>query len=392
MKKKLLAIIVLALLFTACGKSESANKNAAKDKPAETAQAGETIKLGGIVPKSGAVAVYGNTAENGVKLAVDEINANGGVNGKKFEYTSEDDKGDPTEAVTIYNKLVESDVNAIIGAITSKPSLAVAENSSSDGIPIITPTGTMGEITEGRDNVFRTCFTDPLQGTILANFAAEKLNAKTAAVLRNTSTDYSNGVSDAFKKQAEAKGIKVVADEGYGDTDEDFKVQLTNIQKQNPDVIVIAEYYEKDVLIAKQIRDLGIKATILGPDGWDGVLDTIDKGSVDILNNVYFTNHYSLEDTSEKVQKFAKDYQAKYNEAPSAFAALGYDTVYLYKEAFEKAKSTSHEDVIKALKEVEIDGVTGKIKFGENNNPVKSATIIKISDGKYNFESIVSPE
>ncbi|MBU5669737.1 ABC transporter substrate-binding protein [Peptoniphilus sp. MSJ-1] len=381
--KKLFAVMSLAVLLTACGGG---------DKAASAPADSDVIKIGGIVPKTGAAAVYGNTTDNGIKLAVEEINANGGINGKQVEYVSEDDKGDPTEAVTIYNKLVEGGNNVIIGAITSKPSLAVADNSAADGIPIITPTGTSAAITEGKANVFRTCFTDPLQGKILANFAADNLSAKTAAVLRNTSNDYSNGVADEFINQAKTKGIEVVADEGYGDSDVDFKVQLTNIKNQNPDVILVPEYYEKDVSIIKQARELGIESKIIGPDGWDGVLSVIDQGSVSLLDGVYFTNHYSLQDENEKVQNFVNAYKEKYNEDPSAFSALGYDTVYIYKTAIENAKSMEFTDIVDAVKAVEISGVTGDLKFGENNNPIKSATIIEIKDGAYQFNSLVSAE
>ncbi len=397
MKKILIALLTLVLVLTACGGNSQENAGASKNNTSTNAEEttgsdSEVIKLGGIIPKTGAVAVYGNTTENGVKLAVEEINANGGINGKQIEYVSEDNKGDPTEAVTIYNKLVEEEVVGIIGPITSKPAQAVADNSETDGIPVITPTGTMGSITEGKDNVFRTCFTDPLQGKILANFAADTLGAKKAAILKNTSDDYSNGVADAFRDTFEEKGLEIVADEGYGGTDVDFKVQLTNIQNGQPDVIIVPEYYEKDVLIAKQARDLGIEATLIGPDGWDGVLATIDEGSKGILEGVYFTNHYAVDDDSENVKNFVEAYKAKYNEDPSSFAALGYDTVYLYKQAYEKAGSTDYEAVIEALKSAELDGVTGNIKFGENNNPIKSATIINIKDGEYKFDSVVSPE
>ncbi|WP_138159791.1 ABC transporter substrate-binding protein [Peptoniphilus catoniae] len=388
MRKILITIMSLVFVLTACGGNNTANTSNGGSEPQDS----DVIKLGGIIPKTGAVAVYGNTTENGIKLAIEEINANGGINGKQIEYSSEDDKGDPTEAVTIYNKLVEGGAQAIIGPITSKPAQAVADNSDTDGIPMITPTGTMSSITEGKDNVFRTCFTDPLQGAILANFAADSLQAKKVAIMRNTSDDYSNGVADAFKEQAEKKGMEVVADEGYGQTDVDFRVQLTNIQKASPDVILIPEYYEKDVLMAKQIKDLGIDAKIIGPDGWDGVLATVDPGSESILEGVYFTNHYAVDDESEKVKNFVNAYKEKYNETPSAFAALGYDTIYLYKAAFEKAESTDYEAVIEALKNIDVDGVTGNIKFGENNNPVKPATIIKIDQGEYVFDSIVSPE
>lgn len=383
MKKKLASILGLALLLTACGNNGSNNSKA------EASADSNEIVIGGIIPKTGAAAVYGNTTEKGVNLAIEEINEAGGINGKQIKYLSEDDKGDPTEAVTVYNKLSDAGVQAIIGPVTSKPAQAVADNSVEDNMPIISPTGTMESITEGKDNVFRACFTDPLQGEILANFAANNLEAKKVAVLRNTSNDYSNGVADKFKEVAKAQGLEVVADEGYGENDVDFKVQLTNIKKQSPDVILVPEYYEKDVSIAGQAKELEIDAKIIGPDGWDGVLATVAKGSEGNLEGIYFTNHYAVDDESEKIQSFVKKYEEKYGEKPSAFAALGYDTVYIYKTAFENAKSDSREYIIQAIKDVEYDGITGSLKFGKDNNPVKSAAIIEIKDGKYVFDSVV---
>ena len=393
MKKKLLSLLLAAIMiFTlaACGGGSTDNDSADEADEAVTDSDGETIKIGQIGPQTGEVAVYGITALQGIELAIEEINADGGVLGRQLELISEDDKGDPTEAVTLYNKLADENVDAIIGAITSKPSDAIATNSTEDGIPIITPTGTMASITEGKDNVFRTCYIDPYQGEILAQFAADSLNATKAAVLRNTSDDYSNGVADAFIAKAEELGIEIVGDEGYGADDVDFAVQLTNISQNNPEVLLVPEYYEKDVLIAKQVQDLGMDVQIIGPDGWDGVLDVVDADSLESLEGVYFANHYSLDDESEIVQNFVTNYSDAYGENPSAFAALGYDTVYLLKAAWEDADSTDYEATIEALKGIELEGVTGNLVFGENNNPIKASSIIVIEDGAYKFhESII---
>lgn len=389
MKRKLTLLLAGLLLLTACGTSGAAEgKNTSEGQEKDS----DVIKLGCITPKTGSVAIYGITTEQGISLAVDEINANGGINGKKIELVKEDDKGDATEAVNIYSKLVEQNVNAIVGPATSKSALAVAENSIADNIPIITPTGTMASITEGKPNVFRICFTDPMQGHLLANFASGSLNVKTAAILRNTSSDYSNGVADKFIEKAKADGIEIVADEGYGATDKDFKAQLTNIKSSNPELLLVPDYYENDVVIVKQAHDIGLNIPIIGPDGWDGVLGVVAKGEESTLNNCYFTNHYSVKDTNPVVKNFVDNYRAKYNEEPSSFSALGYDAVYVYAKAFENAKSLAYEDIIDALKQVEIDGVTGHLKFGENNNPIKSAAIMRIEDGEYELDSYVKPE
>ncbi len=388
MKKKLVVLLSALLLLSGCGTSN----NAGEKKQEASADSSEVIKLGGIIPKSGPVANYGNSTENGIKMAVEEINENGGINGKKIEYISEDDKGDSTEAMNVYSKFVESGVNGIVGPITSKPALAVAENSVNDGIPVVTPTGTMESITEGNGNVFRICFTDPMQGLLLANFASGKLGAKTVAVLRNNSSDYSNGVSDKFISSCKEKGLEVLADEGYGSSDKDFKAQLTNIKSKNPDVLLISDYYENNIVVVRQARDLGLKSTIIGPDGWDGVLGVVAKGEESSLDGIYFTNHYSVKDTKEVVKNFVDNYKSKYGEDPSAFSALGYDAIYAYKNAFENTKSMDYKDVVEALKKVEIEGVTGSLKFGENNNPIKSCAIMKIQDGQYILDSYVGAE
>ena len=208
--------------------------------------------------------------------------------------------------------------------------------------------------------------------------------------MSNNSSDYSDGVANAFAKEAEAQGIQIVAREGYSDGDKDFKAQLTKIAQQNPDVLFVPDYYEQDGLIAIQAREVGIKSVIVGPDGWDGVVKTVDPSSYAAIEDVFFANHYSTKDSSEKVQNFIKNYKEKYNDEPSAFSALSYDAAYILKAAIEKAGSTDKEAVAKAIKEIEFDGITGHLTFDEKNNPVKSVTIIKIVNGDYTFDSVVS--
>lgn len=373
------ALLGMTLLFTACG--------GAKDKAAEA----DVMKIGGLGPLTGPLAIYGVTSTNGSKLAFDEINKNGGILGKQVEYIVLDEKGDATEAVTAYNKLVDEGVVALVGDITSKPSLAVAEVAAQDNMPMITPTGTQFNITEAGPNVFRVCFTDPYQGVVLANFAKNSLGAKTAAVVVNNSSDYSDGIAKAFMEQAEKLGLTVVAKEGYSDGDKDFRAQLTKIASTNPDVLVVPEYYEQAALIATQAREVGIKATFVGPDGWDGVAKTLDASAYGAVENSYFTNHYSLEDQSPKVQNFLKAYREVYKEDPSAFSALSYDAAYMFKAAIEKAGTTDKQAVVDALKALDYAGVTGHLTFDEKNNPVKAVTIIKIVNGEYTFDSVVEP-
>ena len=381
MKKLTLMLLGVTCLLTACGGNETKEAAAPKKE--------EVVKIGATAPLTGPVAIYGVTATNGSKLAMEEINKNGGVLGKKIDFIVLDSKGDSTEAVMAYNRLVDEGIVAFIGDAPSKPSLAIAEVAAQDNMPMITPTGTQFNITEAGKNVFRACFTDPYQGRILANFAKNNLKAQKVAIVVNNSSDYSNGVSEAFLEEAKNLGLEVVANEGYSDGDKDFRAQLTKILPTNPDVLVIPDYYEQVALITTQAREIGLKSTFIGPDGWDGVAKTLDPSAYEAIENSYFTNHYSLDDQSEKVQNFVKAYRETYKEDPSSFAALSYDAAYMMKAAIEKAGTTEKQAVVDALKGLEYDGVTGHLTFDEKNNPVKAVTVLKIVNGKYTFDSIV---
>ena len=376
MRKINMFIVGAMMLIGGCGKSGEVAKP-------------ETIKIGGMAPLTGALAIYGVTTTNGAELAVKEINENGGVLGKKIEYVMLDTKGDSTEAVMAYNKLVDEKVAGIIGEVTSKPTLAVAEVAVQDNMPLITPTGTQVDITEAGPNVFRVCFTNPYQGKVLAITSKERLGADTVAVMLNNSSDYSDGIAKAFIEESEKLGMIVMGVEGYSDGDKDFRPQLTKLAAMNPDVILIPEYYEQAALIATQAREVGVKSIFVGSDGWDGIAKTLDKSSYAAIENSYFTNHFSMEDQSEKIQNFLKDYRETYKEDPSAFSALGYDAVYMMKSAIEKAGTTDKQKVVDALKGIEYDGVTGYLTFDDHNNPIKAVTVLKIENGKYVFDSKV---
>ena len=376
MRKINMFVVGAMMLIGGCGKSGEVAKP-------------ETIKIGGMAPLTGALAIYGVTTTNGAELAVKEINENGGVLGKKIEYVMLDTKGDSTEAVMAYNKLVDEKVAGIIGEVTSKPTLAVAEVAVQDNMPLITPTGTQVDITEAGPNVFRVCFTNPYQGKVLAITSKERLGADTVAVMLNNSSDYSDGITKAFIEESEKLGMKVMGVEGYSDGDKDFRPQLTKLAAMNPDVVLIPEYYEQAALIATQAREVGVKSIFVGSDGWDGIAKTLDKSSYSAIENSYFTNHFSMEDQSEKIQNFLKDYRETYKEDPSAFSALGYDAIYMMKSAIEKAGTTDKQKVIDALKGIEYDGITGYLTFDDHNNPVKAVTVLKIENGKYIFDSKV---
>ena len=380
MKKFTLMLLGLSLLITACG-GEKETKSAAKES--------ETLKIGATAPLTGPLAIYGVTATNGSKLAMEEINKNGGILGKQVEFMVLDSKGDSTEAITAYNRLVDEGIVAFIGDAPSKPSLAIAEVAAQDNMPMITPTGTQFNITEAGSNVFRVCFTDPYQGVILANLAKNNLKANTVAILVNNSSDHSDGVTKAFVEEAAKLNLEIVAKEGYSEGDKDFRAQLTKVAAANPDVLLVPDYYEQAALISTQAREVGLKSTFIGPDGWDGVAKALDPSAYGAIENSYFTNHYSLDDPNERVQSFIKAYREKYNEDPSSFSALSYDAAYLMKEAIEKAGSTDKEAIVKAIKESSFDGVTGHLRFDEKNNPVKAVTVLKIVNGKYTFDSVI---
>lgn len=384
MKKRFLACLMASLmtlgLFSACGGSKSS-----KD--------GDTIKIGGLAPLTGNLSVYGIAVDNGVTLAIEEINANGGINGKQIEYIKYDEKGDKTEATNAYNKLVEDGIVALIGSVTSEPSTAVAQRAAVDNMPMITASGTAMAITQAGKNVFRTCFTDPYQGDFMAQFAAESLGFKKVAVLYDAGNDYSVGLTDAFVARAQELGMEVVAKETYASSDVDYKAQLTKIQQAAPDAIYVPDYYETDIQIIRQARLAGIEVPFLGGDGWDGVLmESVigSKGSTD-ADNTYFTNHYSDKDPDEKVQNFIKDYKAKFNMDAVSFAALGYDTAYIMAEAISKA-GTDKVAIVNQLAKTNFAGITGNISFDDNRNPVKSVTIIKIDQGDYTLFEKIEPK
>lgn len=378
MKKKFLVSILAALVaFSGCGGT------------AQNADNKEKVIIGGLGPITGKYAIYGISATNGVKLAFEEINANGGILGKQVEFLLEDEKGEATEAKSAYGRLVNQNIDALIGDITSGPSYAVGEDAEADGMVMITPTGTQMNITAGRPHVFRVAFVDPYQGDVLASFVKERFSNAKVGLMKNTSSDYSNGVAEQFLKKAKDLGVNVVKEVSYGEDDKDFKAQLTDLKSVGVDLLMIPDYYEKIALITSQAKEVGLKAQFIGPDGWDGILQQLsgDESTIKSIDGALFASHYAQDDTSDRVKKFVDAYKSKFNEAPTAFSALGYDAAYLIKAAMEKAGTTDKEKVKDALKAIEFDGVTGRLKFDDNNNPIKSVTMIKIQDGKYVFDS-----
>ena len=384
MKKKLLCgILASAMAFSVlagCG----GNSEGGADS--------EVIKIGGIGTLSGPNSTYGISVKEGADLLAEEINAAGGINGKKVEFIFEDDQSDNTVAASAFNKLVDKDgVCAILGGVTSGTTLAIAPNSTNKKIPMITPTGTEPTITNvGGDFMFRGCFVDSFQGEILAKYTKEKLGKTTAAVLYNSSSDYSKGIANAYKETLEKNGGQVVEFLSYSsDKETDFKAQLTKIKSANPEVIVLPDYYNVVGLIAKQARDMGITSQFLGGDGWES--EELTKIGGTAVDGAIYINHYYAEDTDENVKSFVDSYTKKYNKTPDCFAALSYDTAKILVKAIEKANSTDGTAIRDALAGMEINSVTGNIKFNEERSAVKSAAIIKINGDKKELNDKVNP-
>ncbi len=379
-------------LLAGCGAG-----NKAEEGSTGGSKGGDTIKIGVNLELSGAVASYGTSELSGIELAVEEINAAGGVDGKEIELVKVDNKSEPAEATSAALKLITQDkVVAIIGAATSGATVAQAEIANSNKTPLISPSGTSPNVTV-KDNgdvnefVFRTSFIDPFQGTVAANFAANDLGVKNVAIFSDNASDYSKGLAASFKKDFEAAGGKIVAEESYVGKDSDFRSTLTRIKAANPEFIFIPGYYEEVGLIVKQAREMGITVPLMGADGWDSPI-LLELAGAEALNNTFTTNHYSSEDPDGIIQDFNKKFNDKYSKSPDAFNALGYDTVYLLADAIKRAggpDSVKIKDALAETKDLEL--VTGLYSVDENHHPIKSATILEYKDGKQVFNTKVNP-
>lgn len=377
--KKILGIlsaVILALTLASCSKAES-----------------NSVKIGGIFPLSGQVAVYGVECKNGVDLAIEEINAAGGINGKPIVLVSEDDEGNPDKTVNAFKKLSTKDgVKIVIGSLTSGCTQAITTLSQASKVVQIAPAATAPAITDAGDFIFRACFIDPFQGTVGGKFAAETLGKKRAAILYDIGNDYSVGLADNFKIAFTKAGGSIVSEESYATNDKDFNAQLTKIKNANPDVVYLPDYYGTVALIAKQLRAQGINVPMVGADGWDGL--TSNAGD-EVLGG-YYSNHYAVDSTEPAVKKFVESFRAKYNKDPNSFAALGYDCVYLIRDAIVAAGAEDSIAVRDALVKTNGDYVTGHLTFDEKHNPIKSAVmleLVKADDGtlKTVYNTTVNP-
>jgi branched-chain amino acid transport system substrate-binding protein len=355
------------------------------------------INVGLNVELSGGVASYGSNSRDGAMLAIEEINAAGGVLGKQLNPIVKDCKSIADEAMSVSAALVGDGIVAQIGPLTSGNVQGSTPVLMDNGIPLIAPAATAPNVTvddktgETLDSIFRVCFIDPFQGTLMAEFAADNLQAKTAAIYMDASTDYGKGLAAFFKKTFEEKGGTIVSEEGYVKDDRDFKATLTKIRSKNPDFIYVPGYYQEVAPLIKQARELGITVPIGGPDGWDSP-DMVDVATAPNLNNTYFTNHYSSQDTDPKIVAFVEAYRAKYNKEPDAFAALGYDAVQLLVQAIKDANSADPAAITEALANIrDFEGITGKMSIDEQHNPVKAGVIIEFKDGNQVMNTRIQP-
>ncbi len=387
MKKKVISTLLvtsfLVSMFVGC----SSKTNGVNDSKSENSE----IVIGAILPLTGSVSTYGQSAKNGADLFIDEINQNGGIDGKKVVIKYEDDEGDSTKAINAYDKLVnQENVSMIVGPLTSGCANAVGPKATADKIPLITPTGTETNLTTtGGEYVFRTCYIDSVQGEVIAKYASENLNTKKMAILYNVGSDYSKGIAETIKSEFEAAGGEIVEYASYNDGDKDFSAQLTNVKKANPDIIALPDYYNVVSLIADQARKIGIDATFIGGDGWDSP-ELVNLGG-SALDGSIFVNHYSPDDTDEAVQNFVNKYKEEYGSTPDAFAALAYSTLQLYKAAIEECGSVDGTEIKDALVNIDTDTISGTVKFDELRNPIKSLAVIKIDNGTPKLQEKLNP-
>ena len=404
-------VLVFAMLI--CGLSACASKPAqSTDTPAsDNSSAAETpaadntatdgeITIAFIGNTTGDYAQYGIPVRNAVMLYFDQLNANGGINGKKVVVKEYDDKGDGVEAVNAYNLAKENGITAVVGSVLTGTTIALADATYEDNMPQITASATAAGVTvmedtgEVRTNVFRACFIDPFQGQKMAEYAAEKVGAKTAAVFYETGSDYSEGLKNAFVEEAEKLGLEIVATEAFATGDKDFKAQMTNIAAKNPDVVFCPIYYGEAGLAITAARQAGCTAMFLGGDGFGSVKD---YASAEDLEGTVYCSGYAP--GTDSVAQFEKDYCETFDvdEVPNMFAPLAYDAAMLMAYGLKTAEDAGltagteeyKQAVIDAIKTMSgVAGITGTYSFDDNNNPIKSVAIIELTGGEEVFKEM----
>jgi branched-chain amino acid transport system substrate-binding protein len=365
-----MVVMLVATLLAGCGAGDS-----------------NVIKVGINYELSGDVATYGQSSVEGIKLAVEQINAAGGINGKQIQLVEYDNKSDSAEATTIATKLMTSDkVVAVLGPATSGNFKAEIPVAIKHKVPVISGSATAEDVTVDANGVkeyaFRICFNDSYQGTAMANYALKNLSKSKAVIIMDSSSDYGKGLAKNFADTFKAAGATIVAEEAYVKGDTDFSAILTKIKGLDFDVIFIPGYYNEAGLIIKQARALGIDVPVLGCDGFDSPT-LLDLAGAEALNNVYFSNHYSSLDQDPTVVKFIEAFKAKYNKEPNAFHALGYDAAMFLADAIKRSEKVTGEAIKNALESTDnFNGVTGSFSIDENHNTVKAIVVIELKNGE----------
>lgn len=386
----LLASALVVSSFAACGNKSENSSSSGSDAASSTESGTEVFKIGGIGPTTGAAAVYGIAVENGAKLAVDEINAAGGINGKQIEFKFEDDEHDAEKSVNAYNTLKDWGMQMLLGTVTSNPCIAVAEETKNDNMFQLTPSGTAVECVQ-YDNAFRVCFSDPTQGVECAKYIGENALATKVAVIYDSSDTYSSGIYEAFAAEAPNQGIEIVSAEAFtADSNKDFSVQIQKAKDAGAELVFLPFYYTEASLVLQQAAGMDYAPIFFGCDGMDGIL-AVEGFDAAYANNLMFLSPFTPTSDDEAIQKFVTDYKEAYGETPNQFAADAYDGIYAIKAAAEKAGLTadmSVSDICEAMKtamtEITIDGVTAKgLTWDASGEPSKMPMVVKIADGDY---------
>lgn len=377
-------LVIGSMVFAVgCTKKEST--------PSESAANATEIRVGQFGSMTGGEATFGQSTDKGVRLAIDAKNAAGGIKGKQIKLITEDNQGKPEEAAAVVKKLITQDkVIAILGEVASTRSLAAAPIAQQFKIPMVSPSSTNPKVTQVGDQIFRVCFIDPFQGPVMAKFARENLKLKKVAILKDLKSDYSLGLAEFFVKKFKDLGGEIVAEQNFQTGDSDFKAQLTQIRTAAPDALFIPAYYTEVGLIARQARQLGIKAVLLGGDGWDSPkLFEIGQTAVE---GAYFSNHYASESPNKATQEFIKAYKAKFNETPDGLSAAGYDAAMILINAMEAAPELTPAAIRDQLAKTSgFDGATGKITINSERNADKDAFIVKVEGKALKFVTLLGP-
>jgi branched-chain amino acid transport system substrate-binding protein len=384
-----LAVGLILLAGCGGGQPKSDSSGSSQSSPAGS---GEVIKIGHYASMSGGTANFGQSSDKGSRLAIAEANAAGGVLGKQLELVTEDTRSQSTEARTSALKLIQQDkVVALLGEVASSNSIAAAPEAQKAQIPMVSPASTNPEVTQKGDYIFRICFIDPFQGEVMAKFAHNSLGKKTAAIFTDVKSAYSVGLAQYFKETFVSLGGQVVSEEAYSQGDIEFKAQLTKIKQTAPEVLFIPGYYSEVGLIARQARELGLEAVLMGGDGWDSP-KTIEVGGASV-EGAYFSNHYSADDPNPVIQDFIVKYKEAHNgETPDAMAVLGYDAARIVIDAIRRAGSTQGSAIRDALAAtVDFPGVSGTITIDAERNARKAAVVLKIDGGALRFAERVNP-